>query len=139
MAFDPFTAGFDLAKTVLNKFFPDANEEMRNKFSQASMEIQNEYALQLNQLSINAEEAKSTSVFVAGWRPMVGWVGALGLGYQVLFMPIINGILLFFGIPNVFVGIDITLLQTTLGTMLGIGISRSWEKTKGVDTKQLGK
>ncbi len=35
----------------------------------------------------NIEEAKHPSVFVAGWRPMIGWIGAIALGYQFVLYP----------------------------------------------------
>ncbi len=139
MAFDPITAGADLITTVLNKFFPDANEEMKAKLSAASSEIENTFKLQLAQIETNREEARSNSLFVAGARPFIIWVGGFGLGYQLLFQPIINGILLVFGLPAVFAAIDVTLLQTTLGTLLGLGVARSVDKAKGVATNRIGK
>ena len=39
------------------------------------------------QLEINKEEAKHKSVFVAGWRPAIGWVGAAALAYQFILYP----------------------------------------------------
>jgi len=137
MAFDPFTAGFDLIKTGLDKFFPDANEELKGKLSQAAAEISNEYNLQLAQLNINSVEAQHPSIFVAGWRPFIGWVGGSGLAYQFIFMPVLNGVIGFFGMPPVFMSIDIGLLQTTLGTMLGLGVARSYDKKAGTDTKAM--
>lgn len=139
MAFDPITAGANLITTVLDKFFPDANEEMKAKLNAASSEIENGFKLQLAQIETNKEEAKSNSLFVAGARPFIIWVGGLGLGYQLLFQPIINGILLVFGLPAVFAAIDVTLLQTTLGTLLGLGVARSVDKVKGVATNKIGK
>lgn len=137
MAFDPFTAGFDLIKTGLDKFFPDANAELQGKLNSAAASLAGDLQQQLAQLAINQEEAKSSSLFVAGWRPFIGWVGGLGLSYQVLLMPIGNGIAAALGFPAVFVGIDISLLQTTLGTMLGLGVARSWDKKNDAETKTI--
>lgn len=66
MAFDPFTAGFDLTKTILDKFFPDANEELKAKINQASAEIDHEFQLNLSQLKVNEVEASHFSV--CSWR-----------------------------------------------------------------------
>ena len=33
------------------------------------------------QLEVNKEEARHASVFVAGWRPAVGWVSVIALAY----------------------------------------------------------
>ena len=137
MAFDPFTAGFDLIKTGLDKFFPDADTELKGKLDAAAASINNDYLLQLGQLDINKTEASSGSVFVAGARPFIIWVGGFGLGYQVLLMPILNGAFMAFGVPAPFAGVDIGLLQTTLGTLLGLGVARSVDKAKHIDTKSI--
>jgi hypothetical protein len=39
------------------------------------------------QMAVNAAEATSASVFVAGWRPAIGWVGAAAMAYQFLLYP----------------------------------------------------
>jgi hypothetical protein len=139
MAFDPLTAGFDLIKTGLDKFFPDADAELKGKLDAAAASLSADLQQQLAQLEINKVEAAHSSIFIAGWRPFIGWVGGLGLSYQVLLMPIGNGIAAAFGLPLIFTGIDIALLQTTLGTMLGLGVARSWDKKNGAETKQIGK
>lgn len=133
MSFDPFTAGFNLAETVLNKFFPDANEEMREKFAHASSEIQNEYNLKLTQLDINKAEATSTSVFVSGWRPAAGWVCVAALAYVSLVDPLAKFFaVVCFAYSGYFPMIDTTItLQVLLG-MLGLTVSRTAEKFKGV-------
>ncbi len=41
------------------------------------------------QLAINSNEAKHTSMFVAGWRPFIGWIGGLALAYQFLLYPLL--------------------------------------------------
>jgi hypothetical protein len=136
MAFDPFTAGFDLAKTVLDKFFPDANEEMRQKFEQAASEIQNEYNLMLNQLEINKVEASSSSLFVSGWRPAVGWVCVAGMTYVSLIEPLARFIsVVFFAYTGVFPLIDTTITSQVLFGLLGFGGFRMYEKIKGVASK----
>ena len=41
------------------------------------------------QIDVNTQEAKHKSVFVAGWRPFIGWVGGLALAYQFLVYPLL--------------------------------------------------
>lgn len=43
--------------------------------------------LKIGQMEINKAEAEHRSIFVAGWRPFIGWVGGLALGYKFLFHP----------------------------------------------------
>ena len=137
MAFDPITEGLSLVKTVLDKFFPDADKETQLKFEAASQEIHNEFQLAVEQIKVNQEEAKHPSVFVAGARPFIMWVGGFGLAYDILFKPIFNGFLLVFGFPPVFTGVDVNLLQTLIGGILGLGLARSYDKKNGADTKAL--
>lgn len=41
------------------------------------------------QLDVNSNEAKHASLFVAGWRPFIGWIGGLALAYQFLLYPLL--------------------------------------------------
>jgi len=136
MAFDPFTAGFDLAKTVLDKFFPDANEEMRTKFTQAANEIQNEFNLMAAQLEINKTEASNSSVFVSGWRPAVGWVCVAGMAYVSLIEPMARFVaVVLFAYTGLFPMVDTTITMQVLLGLLGFGGFRMFEKIKGVAAK----
>lgn len=80
------------------------------------------------QAEINKVEAASGSLFVAGWRPFVGWVSGVGLATQAIVLPVIAQF------TGVTVDIDTQLLVLTLGGMLGIGGMRTYEKVKGVST-----
>lgn len=133
MALDPFTAGFDLIKTGLDKFFPDADLELKGKLEAAASEINNSYQLQLSQLEINKVEAGSTSLFVAGWRPAIGWVCGVSLLYAALVEPIARFIAtVLFTYTGMFPIINTELtLQILLG-LLGLAGMRSYEKSKGI-------
>lgn len=80
------------------------------------------------QIATNTEEAKHGSIFVAGWRPFVGWVSGFGLAAQAIVLPIVEMI------TGRAYTLDTTLLIFTLGGMLGIGGMRTYEKVKGVST-----
>ena len=133
MALDPFTAGFDLIKTGLDKFFPDADLELKGKLEAAASEINNSYQLQLSQLEINKVEAGSTSLFVSGWRPAIGWVCGVSLLYAALVEPIARFIAtVLFTYTGMFPIINTELtLQILLG-LLGLAGMRSFEKSKGI-------
>ena len=133
MALDPFTAGFDLIKTGLDKFFPDADTELKGKLAEAASEINNSYQLQLSQLEINKVEAGSTSLFVSGWRPAIGWVCGVSLLYAALVEPIARFIAtVLFTYTGLFPIINTELtLQILLG-LLGLAGMRSFEKSKGI-------
>ena len=134
---DAISAGANLITKILDKVAPDADEELKNKLTLALTEMQNEYAVTLKQLDVNNTEASNPHWFVAGWRPFIGWVCGLGIGYQVLLSPILNGVLMVVGVPSAFPLVDTSLLQTLIGGMLGLGVARSYEKGKGVQTSNL--
>lgn len=138
MSFDPFSAGFDLVKTALDKFFPDATEEMKEKFVLANQEVANEMAAKLKQLDINAEEAKHPSVFVAGARPAAMWVGVATLLYSGIISNLISWVAMCFGLPVLPV-IDVTTQNNILMGLLGLGAARTVEKINKVETKGIKK
>lgn len=87
--------------------------------------------------AINLEEARHPSIFVAGWRPMVGWVCALSFAWLALLNPVLNFILVALGYAAITIAMDQTLLITTLGAMLGNATLRTWEKINDADTKKI--
>jgi|TARA_B100000085_G_scaffold211308_1_gene195348 hypothetical protein len=79
------------------------------------------------QTKINEVEAQHRSMFVAGWRPSVGWVCSLAFAYHFVAFPIIQTIY-----PDVdFPELDTEPLFTVLMGMLGLGGLRTFEKLKG--------
>lgn len=98
--------------------------------------------LDLAQLDVNKTEAQHASLFVAGWRPAIGWIGAAAMAYQFLLYP-----LMLWGwtwmqgagwIPKELTPppvLDADQLWVILSGMLGIAGLRSVEKVKGVAAK----
>ncbi|MFN0043742.1 MAG: 3TM-type holin [Alphaproteobacteria bacterium] len=89
----------------------------------------------IEQLKVNAVEAASTSLFVAGWRPAIGWCCAFALFYQYLLLPIGLWICRILGqaidSPPV---LDGALWELMFG-MLGLGALRTIEKVKGISVR----
>lgn len=77
---------------------------------------------------VNAIEAASPRLFVAGWRPFIGWVGGLSLAYAFLVRPILA---IWFEAPD----IDAGPLWTIIIGMLGLGGLRTYEKQAGVQDR----
>lgn len=136
MALDPITAISDLIKTGLDKFFPDANVELKGKLEQAAAQISNDVQLTLGQLEINKVEAGSPHWFVAGGRPAAIWVGVLSLLYSGVGVSFLSWIALCFGLPVLPPFTDSTA-NTILMGLLGLGGLRTAEKLKGVETKRV--
>ena len=89
----------------------------------------------LAQLTVNKEEAKHSSIFVAGWRPAVGWICAASLGYVAIVDPLIHTIGYYsgFDMSNV-PEINTTITMQVLLGMLGLAGARTYEKQKGVNS-----
>ena len=137
MALDPITAVSDLIKTGLDKFFPDANIELKGKLDQAAAQISNDVQLTMAQLDINKVEAASPHWFVAGGRPAAFWVGVLSLLYSGVGVSFLSWLAICFGLPPLPPFTDSTA-NTILMGLLGLGGMRTAEKLKGVDTKKVG-
>jgi hypothetical protein len=92
------------------------------------------------QTDINQAEASHASIFVAGWRPAVGWVCAFALFYASIFDPFMRFVAqIGFGYDDVFPMIDTNLTMQVLLGMLGLAGMRSWEGQQGVKRDKLKK
>ena len=132
---DPISAALDLGTALINKLFPDPIQAADAKLKLLELQQSGELATMTAQTDINKEEAKSSSLFVSGWRPAIGWVCALALAYQYLFKPLLTWLLMTAGfqIPTM-PGLDDNLWQLMMG-MLGMGGLRTFEKVQGVASK----
>jgi len=81
---------------------------------------------------INKEEARSRNIFVAGWRPFVGWTCGMALAYTYVIQPILIFGLAHFGYWVDLPPLDMSTMMPVLLGMLGLGGLRSFEKYKGV-------
>ncbi len=97
------------------------------------LELENQ--AMLAQAEIGKIEASSSRLFIAGWRPFIGWIGGLGLGYYFLIQPALDFIYRAMGKTLLFPAFDVGTLMTLIIAVLGLGTMRSWEKTKGVQGK----
>ena len=82
------------------------------------------------QIEVNKVEANSNSLFVAGWRPFVGWTCGVALCYHFVLQPFLLFLLHSFGYQVDLPVFDMTTLTTILLGMLGLGGMRSFEKVK---------
>jgi hypothetical protein len=114
---------------LLDKFIEDKDQKNALAHKLATMADEHAQELAKGQLAVNAVEAAHKSLFVAGWRPFVGWICGVGLLYNVLISQILA---IWFEVPTV----DPSLLTPILMGMLGMGAMRSYEKTKGVQREK---
>jgi hypothetical protein len=129
MSLDPVTAALDIGGKLIDRLWPDPAQADAAKLELLRLQQSGELAQISGQLEINKVEAASGSVFVAGWRPYIGWVCGTGLAYQFLVYPVAVAF-----IPKI-VQLDMGTLLTLLAGMLGFGAMRTQEKLNGVATK----
>lgn len=119
----------------------DAEIELR-KLGLESERI--EASLLTGQIDVNKEEAKHASVFVAGGRPAILWVGAISLCWTYVAHPILTWLWALMqgagwiepSLPPPPI-MDIEALMVLVGGVLGLGGFRSIEKVKGVARDRL--
>ena len=115
----------DAAMSVINRIWPDKTEQEKAQIAAAVSVVQ-------GQMEINKVEAANPSVFVAGWRPSIGWVCSAALAYQFVLRPIAAFGFAAAGHPiENLPGIDDALWELLFG-MLGLGGLRTFEKVRGV-------
>ena len=96
---------------------------------------------ELAQLEVNKTEAQHSTIFVAGWRPFIGWVCGTAFAYHFVLYPLLQFaawlLLVFTG--NVFPAdslprLDLAEMIPVLMGMLGLSGLRTIEKRSGVST-----
>lgn len=113
-------------------FIPNPAEKAK-----AQLEIQNQLMAAAieeskGQLEVNKAEAQSSSVFVSGWRPAIGWVCAFGFAFQFFLVPVVGWLSVLIGSDIPLPAIDTESLYSLTMGMLGMGALRSFEKWKKV-------
>ena len=117
---------------VLDRFFPNKEEKERAEREIAAKLTEHLAKIDLAQLEVNKTEAASRNIFVAGWRPFVGWTCGMALAYTYVVQPILVFGLAHYGYWVDLPPLDMSTMMPVLLGMLGLGGLRSFEKYKGV-------
>ena len=113
---------------ILDKFVEDKDLKLQLQHEiETAMQNAN-----LAQLEVNKVEATHKSIFVAGWRPFVGWVCGVAMSYHFIIAPLVQFGFALGGIDQDLPEFDFSQLSTVLMGMLGLGGLRTFEKMKGV-------
>jgi hypothetical protein len=126
----PIAALLPLIGDILDRVLPDDKSKEQAKLEMAKMALESR-TIELNairdvdvaQAQVNAAEA-STDLFRGGWRPFIGWVSGVGLAYQFVAYPMLNGYY-----PQL-TPLDTESLMWLITGMLGLGAYRTFEKVK---------
>jgi|6_EtaG_2_1085325.scaffolds.fasta_scaffold22100_2 hypothetical protein len=117
-ALEPVQAIGNIAETI----FGSKNRKLTHAEFMAELAQQPQAA----QVELNKIEAQHRSIFIAGWRPAIGWVCAIGLAFPFLVNPILQWAT---GEPGPQLPVD-NLNELVFG-LLGLGAMRSFEKFTG--------
>ena len=118
---------------VIGRFLPEDKE----KRAAAEREIEKQLAthlakIDLAQLEINKQEAAHRNIFVAGWRPFIGWSCGIAMCYAYIIQPITVFVLAQTGNLVSLPTLDLSEMMPVLLGMLGLGGLRSFEKYKKI-------
>lgn len=124
---------------VLDKLIPD--KEKANEAKIKLLELEQQGALQellarkemtLAQTAVAKTEAAHSSIFVAGARPFILWVGGVALGWQYVLYPMLQAYLTATGKSIILPVLNSDVLFELVTLLLGLGGLRSYEKVKKI-------
>lgn len=124
----------EVGKTLLDRFIPDPTQKAQAEMELIKMTADGELKQVIAQLEINAREAAHPSIWVAGWRPAFGWCGAAGFVYATMLQPLLAWMAAVKGWPEP-PNVNSDLLWVVITGLLGLSVSRSVEKMKGVASR----
>ena len=150
MSLDPITALLDVGKMAIERIWPDPSERAKQEIALAELaqkgtleELAARVGILKGQMAVNAKEAEHKSVFVAGWRPFIGWVCGFGIAYAFLIYPLLGWV---WNIVDIFVDmkgvkpppqLETEELMTLLLGMLGLAAHRSYDKRQKTATNSI--
>jgi hypothetical protein len=137
----PIVAILNSVSQLANDLITTDEERDKMRLADRVLDVQ----LLQSQIATNTAEAAHPSIWVAGWRPGVGWVGVAGLAYQFLLYPLLvwawslgqswGYIEQSLSPPPL---LDTDALIVLLSALLGVAGLRSFDKVKSTDTRRIG-
>jgi hypothetical protein len=125
---------------VIDKIWPDPSQANEAKLRLMELEQKGELAfldavtkVDVAQAAVNLEEGKSEHLFRSCWRPFCGWIGAFALAWVCIISPVTGLILELNNIHIPMPKIEEGILMNVILGMLGISVTRTFEKFKGVN------
>lgn len=120
-----------LVNSVVDRI-PNGNERARAKEELEKGLVDAANQVMLAQTRINEAEASHKSIFVAGWRPFIGWVCGVGIAWSMVAQPVVQWAIIAWGDGSDLPVIDTSYLMELVTAMLGMSGLRTFEKMKGV-------
>lgn len=118
---------------LLDKFVEDKDQKAQLAHDIATMAERHMHEANMGQIEINKAEAQHRSMFVAGWRPFLGWGLSFAMIWHFVLAPVTIFGFAYAGVPAPELPVfDMNSLMTVLLGMLGLGGLRTVEKVKGL-------
>ena len=118
-----------IGEVVVDK---DKKKEIELKIQELADKADERYHEELmGQIEVNKVEAQHASIFVAGWRPFIGWTSGVGIAYTFVLAPFIEFVARASGYTQDMPLPDAAQLMTLVTALLGVGAMRSYDKVKG--------
>jgi roadblock/LC7 domain-containing protein len=118
--------------TLVDRLIPDKAAAERAKADMEAALVKAGKEAAMAQVEVNKIEAGHSSVFVAGWRPAIGWVCAAALAWAFIVGPVASWTMAVLGIRETLPAIGTDNLFELVLAMLGLGGLRTFEKMRGV-------
>lgn len=139
MALDPVSAVLDIGGKLIDRLWPDPTQRAAAQLELVKMQQNGELAqlaadadVAKAQIATNSAEAATGNMFIAGWRPFIGWTCGAAFAYKFVLAPMAVFALGVLGKVYQLPPIDLTDMMPILIGMLGLGALRTVEKVKGV-------
>ena len=116
-----------LGSQLIERWIPDKAAQAKAEMDLLKLAGEQDFQTTIKQIEVNIQEAQHQSIFVAGWRPFVGWICGLGLAYQAILHNLLEWLSGIYGFP-VPPAPDSDVLIYVLGGLLGLGALRTYEK-----------
>ena len=112
---------------LIEKLIPDKDAREKATAELNRLDQAGELQVMIAQVAANRSEGRHASMFVAGWRPMVGWICAVALANNFLIVPYVDAVQ----------PLDMGVMMPILMGMLGLGGMRTWERLSGKDRQRI--
>jgi hypothetical protein len=118
---------------AIGRFLPEDKEARAKAERDIEAQLSAHLAtIDLAQLEVSKQEAAHRSIFVAGWRPFIGWSCGSALAWTYIVQPVLSFILAQTGHLVPLPLLDMGQMMPVLMGLLGLGGLRTFEKFKKV-------
>lgn len=135
-----FLSLIQLVLPSINKLLdriPDPNARFEAQQEMMANLLAAEVDLKKGQVELNKVEAQHKSIFIAGWRPAIGWIGAFALAWSFIGHPLVLWVATVSGYTGPMPELQTEELLSLVFAMLGVGAMRSFDKMNGVSTETI--